>query len=329
MLLFLAISGWGQKGTNNPKAARSYPLVLPNSSITPRAEMDTLLPGSFSLACGNQGFSWLADPQWGFRGGTNGYGDVEKAQRFTFTDATPIKVTEAWVFFIETTAVGDADVSIKVYSVNSEGAPDVLLGTSDPVKPSNFVQDDEAAVPTSFTFSNPALVEVSDFFISVDFSASYSDMATDTISILMSDFDCGNGDESWEKFFTGQWFPISNSTDSWDMQSNFWIFPIIEFEAPSSTEDTFVAKEGLQIFPARPNPAFERVDLPYELQKGSRVTIEVYSADGRLVERRDKGQLGPGSHVENYTVSNLPAGNYVYGIITEEARIMSRFVVNK
>lgn len=328
VLLFFTLGVFGQERVMNPVPERVATKALPTTEIAPRAVMDTLVPPSWLLDCGDQAISFTINGNWGFIGGTNGFGDTEKAQRFTFSDVSPVNVTETWVFFAAASVVGDADLRVKVYSADGSGAPDVLLGTSDPVKPSGIVLDDQLALPTSFSFSTPALVEVTDFFISVDFSDSYNN-ATDTIGIFMSNQDCGSGDDSWEKFGTGEWFPISNGDASWGLDADFWVLPILEFEDPSNTNDVFAAKNGLQIFPARPNPAYERVDLPYELSKGSKVTIEVYAADGRLIERLDKGQLGPGSHVENYTVSNLPAGNYVYGIITEEARIMSRFVVNR
>ncbi|NRB47508.1 MAG: T9SS type A sorting domain-containing protein [Saprospiraceae bacterium] len=328
VLLFFTLSVFGQERIMNPVPERVATRVLPTAEITPRAIMDTLTPPSWSLACSDQAVNFTVNGAWGSIGGNNEFGDTEKAQRYSFSDVSPVNITETWVFFATAGVVGDADVRIKVYSANGDGAPDVLLGTSDPVKPSSFVLDDQMAFPTSFSFSTPALVEVTDFFVSVDFSDSYNN-ATDTLGMFMSSQDCGSGDDSWEKFGTGEWFPISNTDVSWGLDSDFWILPILEFEDPSNTNDVFAAKNGLQIFPARPNPAYERVDLPYELSKGSKVTIEVYAADGRLIERMDKGQLGPGSHVENYTVSNLPAGSYVYGIITEEARIMSRFMVNK
>jgi hypothetical protein len=326
-LCLFAITGFSQQRIMNPIPDRVATKVLPTVDISPRAVMDTLVPPSWLLECGEDAVSFTIDGNWGFIGGTNEFQDLAKAQRFTFDEVSPVNVTEAWVFFAEAGIVGDADVTVKIYSANASGAPDVLLGTSDPVKPSNFVLDDQFAFPTSFSFGTPALVEVTDFFVSVDFSDSYNN-ATDTLSIFMSNADCGSGDDSYELFGTGDWHPISDGDVSWGLDSDFWILPILEFEDPSSTTDAFAAKNGLQIFPARPNPAFERVDLPYELSKGSKVTIEVYSADGRLIQRLDKGQLGPGSHVENYAVNKLPAGSYVYGIITEEARIMSRFVVN-
>lgn len=328
VLLFFAVTAFGQQRIMNPIPDRVATRVLPTLEISPRAVMDTLVPPSWLLTCGTQAVSFTINGSWGFIGGTNQFQDTEKAQRYTFTEVSPVNITETWVFFSNASVVGDADVTVKIYSVAANGEPDVLLGTSDVVKPSGFVLDDDVVLPTSFPFSNPALVEVTDFFVSVDFSDSYNN-ATDTLGIFMSEQDCGSGDDSWEKFGTGEWFPISNNTSSWGLDSDFWILPILEFEDPSNTTDAFAAKNGLQIFPARPNPAHERVDLPYELNKGSKVTIEVYAADGRLIERMDKGQLGPGSHVENYAVRHLPAGNYVYGIITEEARIMSRFVVNR
>ncbi|MEZ5038628.1 MAG: T9SS type A sorting domain-containing protein [Saprospiraceae bacterium] len=327
-LLFclLTVSAFSQQRIMTPVPDRVVTHPLPHNLISTRATMDTLIPNALGLACGDTVYSNPITDLWGFVGGTNEYGDTEKAQRYSFSEVSPFKVTETWVFFASASVVGDANISIKIYSVKSNGAPDVLLGTSDPVKASEILLDDQLVLPTSFTFSSPVLVEVPDFFVSVDFSESYN-AQTDTIGIFMTGPNCGSGDDSWELFSTGDWYAI-NDQDSWRYNSDFWIFPIIEYEAPLNTTDAFVAKNGLQLFPAQPNPAYEQIGLPYELSNGTRVSIEIYAADGRLLRKIDKGQQGPGAYRENLSVADLPAGAYVYGIVTEEARIMSRFIVN-
>jgi hypothetical protein len=59
------------------------------------------------------------------------------------------------------------------------------------------------------------------------------------------------------------------------------------------------------------------------------VRIEVYSAAGRLLQQHDLGRQMTGEHTEEIDVSELPAGAYVYGIVTEQSRLMSRFVVGR
>ena len=95
----------------------------------------------------------------------------------------------------------------------------------------------------------------------------------------------------------------------------------------TSVEDPFVAKKGLTLYPAMPNPAGDFTRLRYELSENSQVNIEIYSADGRLLQRIDKGMQGAGEYQERIALDQYPAGQYVYGIVTDQSRLMSKFVV--
>ena len=77
-----------------------------------------------------------------------------------------------------------------------------------------------------------------------------------------------------------------------------------------------------------PNPANNWIELPYEIESSSSIRIEVYSADGKLLQRMNKGQQLSGRYAERLNIQALPSGTYIYGILTDQSRIMSRFVVS-
>lgn len=293
---------------------------------SPRGIMDTLIPGAFQDTCGRNVFSFTITDRWGFLAGTNEFGDLQKAQRFTFDRAEEYTVQEVWVFFAERSAVNDGDVTINIYDADGNGAPSTLVGTSAPVRASELNVDPNAVVATIFTFDTPPTVNTPQYFASVDLTDLYAN--NDTVGILISQNGCGDGSDSWEQFSDGStWVSIDDADNSWDLEANFLIFSIVDFMT-TSVDDPFVSEKGLTLYPAAPNPAGDFTRLSYDLDQDSEVRIEIYSADGRLIQNIDKGHLPTGEHQEFISLDQFPAGQYVYGIVTENARIMSKFVVN-
>jgi hypothetical protein len=219
-------------------------------------------------------------------------------------------------------------MSAKVYGLNENAdGPGELLGTSNSLKTSELNFSLEAILPTPFVFEQPVAVDDIAFYASIDFSQLYA--TQDTVGLWQTDDGCGDGSTAVELFSDGvTWAPISQS---WELEANWLISAIIEFNTTTDVDDqlAFVAQNGLQLYPAFPNPAAETVNLKYELDSPERVRIEVYSAAGRLLQQHDLGRQMTGEHTESIDVSQLPAGAYVYGIVTGQSRLMSRFVVGR
>lgn len=267
-------------------------------------------------------------PGWGYVGGNNNFGDLEKAQLLSFDTDANISVREIWGWFYDVQTVGDGPMSAKVYGLNENAdGPGELLGTSNSLKTSELNFSLEAILPTPFVFEQPVAVDDIAFYASIDFSQLYA--TQDTVGLWQTDDGCGDGSTAVELFSDGvTWSPISQS---WELEANWLISAIIEFNTTTDVDDqlAFVAQNGLQLYPAFPNPAAETVNLKYQLDSPERVRIEVYSAAGRLLQQHDLGRQMTGEHTEEIDVSELPAGAYVYGIVTEQSRLMSRFVVGR
>ena len=168
----------------------------------------------------------------------------------------------------------------------------------------------------------------SSFVLSADFADLYA--TQDTVGLLQTELGCGSGQDAFELWADNTWHSLreSWSSDTDEFDSSFPLFAVVEFEDPNAVNDPFVQQNGLRIFPAAPNPSRSTVRLGYALEKSSTVQIEIYSIDGRRLEQLQLGQRGSGEHMEEVDLSDYAVGPYVYSIVTQEARIMSRFVVN-
>lgn len=329
LFTFASFCGWAQQTrvVHSVPIREVTPFVLPQVDLQFRAEMDTLLFSASVEDCSNSVTSFGINGNWGLVAGTNGYGDREKAQRLTYTANSPYRVTEVWGFFAEAIVVGNGTLKAKVYAADAaNGGPGTLLGTSGLVNTTNVKTDAQGVPATIFPFSTPAKVSTDEFFISIDFSALYA--AQDTVGLFHTAQDCGSGDDTWELFSDGTTWTAINSAISWQFNANWIMGAVVEFDASTSVNDPFVAQNGLQLFPATPNPTNDWVKLPYQLESATTVNIEVYSADGKLLQRMQKGEQLAGRYAEQMNTQSLANGTYVYRIVTEEASIMSRFVVS-
>lgn len=318
---------WGQARERQTAPQRAAIFARPQAELQLRATNDTLFYPAAADTCGNFVFTYTAGNTWGYLAGMNGYGDREKAQRLTFSGNAPFKVTQVWGYFSDAAVVGNGTLRAKIYTVNANTTgPGTLLGESALLNTMN-VKTSATAVPvTIFTFPTPVSVTRKEFFASIDFSQLYT--ARDTVALFTTEAECGSGDDTWELFEDGTtWVKINNPTTSWGTNANFIMAAVVEFDAATDVNDPFVAQKGLRIFPASPNPTNNWVDLPYQLESSTAVNIEIYSADGKLLQRHHKIQQLPGRYAERIDVQSLPAGTYVYSVVTNEARVMSRFVV--
>ncbi|MCB9281165.1 MAG: T9SS type A sorting domain-containing protein [Lewinellaceae bacterium] len=299
--------------------------ISPVSEKNDRApvDMDTLLGDAFSLQCSDNIISYYSD-NWGYVAGNNGYLDKEKAQSLTLGEGSNFKVREVWGFFADAASVGNGALRAKVYSAAGNGAPGTLLGTSSNVSVSNVATSDTGLPPTIFSFASAPSVTGPDFFVGIDISSLYA--TNDTIALWSTEDGCGDGANAWEKWEDDTWHTIDDQ-NGWQLELEFLLGAVVEFDPVASQSEPFADVNGLRIYPATPNPAKDDILVSYDLEQGSKVTIDIYTTEGKLLQRIDKGYQAPGKQNETVDLSKLPAGAYVYGVITDKARLMSRFVV--
>lgn len=325
---------FGQAKIVNPEPAKAVKntFTQPASSTQARSIIEeTLFPTIFDqdTVCSQGLFNFFNNGGWGFVGGMNDFGDLEKAQLFNYEDDdNNFTVTEAFVFMGIADAIGDGEVVVKIYESTANGSgPGELVGTSEPLRVSELEIDDEFAVPTPFVFATPVQVTTNGFFVSLDMSQLYS--AQDTVGVLMTDTDCGVEGEAWELFSDGAtWLSISDD-NSWGIGSSFFMAAIIETDGLSATKELVAGSQRISLHDAFPNPTNGQLTISYDLEESAAIQIEIYNLTGQVIQQIDKNTLPAGEYQEQISTSNLATGTYFYGIRTDSGRLMNKFSVGK
>ena len=285
---------------------------------------DTLFPPIFFEECANEVFSFLNPVDWGFIGGTNSFADLEKAQKFSVENAEMIRIDQVGVFFAEAQIVSDGNVYVKIYDVDeATGGPGLLIGTSNTVKASeiNIAQDN--LLTTTFTFDNPPVVDGMAFFVSVNISELYTSL--DTVSIFMSNIDCGNNNESWELFSdNATWASLADPDLSWNISSNFLMTAIVEYSETTSVVESSNPL-GINVYPL---PGSDRINIKYNLPESMTIRIDIYNMIGEKVYSSFKGDQPEGTHIQTTDISHLNNGTYFARISTQKSNSTTKIVVN-
>ena len=88
-----------------------------------------------------------------------------------------------------------------------------------------------------------------------------------------------------------------------------------------------IKSNGLELKWSYPNPASDRTIICYSLDKSTHAQLTMYDATGRLVYDSGKVFEAAGEHKQLLKVSKLSSGKYFYMIRTDEAMLMSKFVI--
>jgi hypothetical protein len=171
----------------------------------------------------------------GFVAGTNVYGDLAKAQRFTVDKPGNIVGVRYWI------GVRDGEegsLAFNIWSFN--GSPGAVLASK--VIPANQV---EASLQLNnafyVEFDEPVPVD-GDFVVGVDLS----DIGDTQIALVSSwDGQAAGLGHSWEKWSDGKWYTFLDP-DGWDMDIDLAIFPVIRWNNDDPDPDP-EAITGIQV----------------------------------------------------------------------------------
>lgn len=179
----------------------------------------------------------------------------------------------------------------------------------------------------AFMFPNPVTYST-DFAIGADFSIVKS--KGDTVGILSdAPGDAAGLDYAFHQIdFPSQgayWFV---STSLINQDNNIALFAILGEEERSIEEVRFF--NNMKAF-ASPNPTTDLLNISFESNVAGKYAIEIITIDGRIITRRELGYKNAGTqYSEQFNVSDLAAGNYLYSLISEKgARYIKQFVVSK
>ncbi len=288
--------------------------------------VDTAFTPSFLDTCSQTVTAFGVTDGWGWVSGTNSFQDLEKAQRFDFAGGENYEVTQVGVFFNQASAVGDGEVTVKIYAAAPDGSPGALLGTSDPLNVSELVVDPQQIIPTFFTFSEATDLTSSRFFASVDLSGLYN--TQDTVGIFNTRPGCGSGNSTYELFSDGtSWVPYS-SENSWQIDVDLLIFAILE-QMSTDVDDLSPKEAGLHLTAAYPNPASDQITLDYELEQQEDIRISIHHANGQLIRQEYLGSRATGTHREQLDLNELGNGVYFFMLSTTRTRVMKKLIIQK
>jgi len=258
----------------------------------------------------------------GFVNGTNGYGDLEKVQLIFLPSSGTGACNEVLVFFGGKSVDGDGTVKALVYEVAGDGSPGELLGESDPV---NVSLCDTAGLFTAFPIATPdSFIDI--FFAGIDVSDTYP--TGDSIGVLSTDDGCGNGEEVWEKWSDGVWYPYVGE-GTWNLNIALFIYGVVDWEdnsPPASLDDAWAVNGGLTLHPAYPDPANQQVSISYGLAEPSGVELTMYNQAGQIVYQWS-GQQTAGEQLIAIETSQWPSGKYYYQVAGAQGILFSSLMV--
>lgn len=83
-------------------------------------------------------------------------------------------------------------------------------------------------------------------------------------------------------------------------------------------------KEFINEFSLSPNPASTNTQVRFDLKSGAYVAYEVRDIQGKLVKFDNIGYHNSGANTLNLNVSEYPAGNYIFNIVLDGEKMLSR-----
>lgn len=267
---------------------------------------DTLMPTSFST-----GSPTLYGAQnGGYVVGTNGYGDLAKAQLFYVDEPYSIEGCLVWVGVKD--IVGTANTTkFVVYTATGTGTASTGTVNTAPGTELASVTVSMSDLDTSlslsgahvFTLTTP--VAVTDmYYVGMDFTDTYDD----TLGIVSTtDGDASGTELAWEKWDDGTWVSMLYA---WPLDFDLGFFPIVNMSQSIQTSPI----NGV-ICNMYPNPAYGVTIIEYQLtQSSSNVEINILDVTGKLVKSFNEGAKEPGKYNVTFNASELQPGNYFYTI---------------
>lgn len=320
-LFFFAVctlSVSAQQATTIVKQINESDINFPPAEV--RVFYDSLAPGSQqNLGFGGCGDTMniyqLASPGHGYVGGNNSNGDLEIMQKFGVDGSGGVYTILG--FFGKKSNTSNGAITGRVYEINdTTHGPGTLLFETDPT----LLADVDTLWDIFSSFQFPGQIQVYDsFFVSIVLPTA----AGDSVAVYMTPHNCISGyQQSYVKRANGTFAPLNGGAGTYGFSSDFWIWAV--FIPDSSIGiNSAISSNGLKLYRAYPNPSSQSVNMNFALDNANDVRIEFISTEGKTVKSVSLGMLSAGIHSKDILISDLPAGNYIYSIITPQQRLFS------
>lgn len=242
-------------------------------------------------------------PVGGYMNGTNGYGDVEKAQETRVPQ--PYYLTGVVYWFALKNKTTGGDTSSVVFKLYKKDVSQLVNGVSRLV-PGSLLETD--TVKLADLNADTAFVNGLNFFslsipllVNEPYVAAFSTElmnVSDTVALYgTSDGLVGNSGYSWEKW-EGKWNTIRNA---WELDVDFAIFPVRDIEGINISENDAFSR--VSVFPV---PAVDVLNVKGVSGQDRFVVLDIA---GRVIR---SGRVSEDSF--SLDISSYTAGNYVLGL---------------
>lgn len=176
---------------------------------------------------------------------------------------------------------------------------------------------------TSIMLSSPVSVN-GNFAIEIDANAFIA--SGDTIGIAADD---GSSDMNYtfQRFSNLHYWGTTKSFYNSSIGNNMAVFAVVGDNNVGVGDEEYY--NGVQLS-AFPNPAVENTTISFNLEKNfENVSVHIMDANGKIVNKIEKGNLQSGLYNEVMSVSDLSAGTYYYTIYADNTKLTKSFNVVK
>jgi hypothetical protein len=318
--------------------------VLGSLAGSPDREVtDTLPPGSWYYDSGTQLTMWGAlcgsEPNTfpcGYIVGTNGYGDLSKAQQFYLLEE-PQAAIEGVLFWFYNKA-GNGMAEARLYEIDGlgyntdnpmpTGAAGIAPGTVRASKAFSVADvdtgDGQFVGFTEVLFDAP--VTMNEQFALGFYMGNLG--ANDSLALLATSTDVTDfSDFSWEQWDDGRWFSMRYAWGA-PLNVDFCIFALIGdasvgIDQPGSMNNMRMSfRDGNIVSGAA-------VTIDYDVVSAGRMTLMVHDAQGRVKVEQDLGQQGEGRYNASFETASWANGTYFVTLKNNGRPITKKMVVQK
>lgn len=146
---------------------------------------------------------------------------------------------------------------------------------------------------------------------------SFPNLGSGTLTASIADFD-GDGFDEVDLVFEP------------DVVNGTWRNLLVGDLAPTAGAAN-ESPTGVRLLPSRPNPSTGAARIAFETPRAAQVTLQIYDAAGRLVNRLASGPMGPGLHERvwdgrDVTGQRVPGGVYFYELVVDGAKETRKLV---
>lgn len=309
-----------------------------NSMDASRAVTDTLAPGSWAndpstqltqwgALCGETGATFPC----GYIVGSNGYGDLSKAQQFLLLDAPTTVVEGVLYWFYAKSGSDNGVVRARLYAQNgagtntvgpiTTGAPGTVLASKDFTLAQVDTGDATSLGFTGVMFDTPT-------FVSEQFTLGFNMGAlgaTDSIGLLATGTDNTEFPEfSWEQWDDGRWFTMRSSWGD-SLNVDFCIFALLDNSSVGINEPGSL--NGMRMSFINGNISNGTTLMGYDVVTDGRMELVIHNGVGQVVSERNFGVQGAGSYQHTINTNDWSAGVYYVTVKNNGQPLTKKLIV--